>query len=106
MRVLLISSNREKAPFAVAPIGAACLIPPLEADGHTVELLDLCFARRPVRQAVNTVRRFRPDIIGISIRNLDNCMYSSPRSYYQEARLLVGRLKQVVDCCKRWSIQD
>lgn len=93
MRVLIISTNREKAPFAVAPIGAAHLIPPLEAAGHPTELLDLCFSRFPERAVAKTVRQFKPQLIGISMRNLDNCMYGSPTSYHEEVQRVITAVK-------------
>jgi len=43
-RVLLVSTNRERAPFPVLPNGLACVASALDAAGHEVRLVDLCFA--------------------------------------------------------------
>ena len=42
------------------------------AAGHDVSVLDLCFARDPRRSVRQVVLRRPPDVIGISVRNIDN----------------------------------
>jgi radical SAM superfamily enzyme YgiQ (UPF0313 family) len=53
------------------PLGLAILLGALRETRHQVHALDLMFvgaARRAIRQAI---RKFSPDLIGISVRNLD-----------------------------------
>ena len=71
-RVLLVSTNRERQPYPVVPNGLACVASALDAAGHRVRFLDLCFAADPVATAREAARTFRPDIIGLSVRNIDN----------------------------------
>ncbi|MBS3756640.1 MAG: radical SAM protein [Desulfobacterales bacterium] len=94
MKVLMISTNREKSPFAVAPIGAAKVIAALIKSGHEVDFLDLCFARSIRRAIKNAIRRISPDIIGLSIRNLDNCAYVQPHAYFYEDRGIVEIIRR------------
>ncbi len=93
MRVLLIAVNQEKAPYAVAPLGAAQLLSVLEAEGHTVEFLDLGFVTRLRSRIREVIGRFQPRLIGLSIRNLDNCQYARPCTYHQQARRIVDIIK-------------
>ena len=44
-RVLLVSTNRERQPYPVVPNGPACVASALDAAGHDVRFVDLCFAR-------------------------------------------------------------
>ena len=50
-RVLLVSTNRERQPYPVVPNGLACVASALDAAGHNVRFLDLCFARDPIARA-------------------------------------------------------
>ncbi|OIP94783.1 MAG: hypothetical protein AUK55_07115 [Syntrophobacteraceae bacterium CG2_30_61_12] len=72
MRVLLVNSNRFRHPEPVIPFGLCCVASALEAAGHTVEVLDLCFSKRPAADIHQAVAVFQPEALGISIRNIDN----------------------------------
>ncbi|MBI5236496.1 MAG: cobalamin B12-binding domain-containing protein [Deltaproteobacteria bacterium] len=81
MNILLISANREKSPYPVGPIGASYVAKALLADGHSVEILDLCFTDAP-DEAINTaIAKTSPGLIGLSIRNVDNLTYPKSTSY-------------------------
>lgn len=97
MRILLIATNREKSPFAVAPVGAAQLAAVLSARGHDVAMLDLGFVLNSARQIAKTIKRFGPQMVGLSIRNLDNCSYSNVRTYYPEIRKIVRIVQEKTD---------
>ncbi|MHB9025491.1 MAG: B12-binding domain-containing radical SAM protein [Armatimonadota bacterium] len=96
MRVLLINSNREKMPQIVFPLGLCCVAAAVRAAGRQVRTLDLCFSRRPKDAVSTAIADFVPEVIGISVRNLDNCDFHSPRSH-------LPFLKEIVDSCKDWS---
>src|SRR3954465_7388673 len=85
-RVLLVSTNRERQPYPVVPNGLACVASALDAAGHRVEFLDLCFVRDPVSKARDVARSFTPEIIGVSVRNIDNSDAIALRHYTPEAR--------------------
>ena len=90
MRLLLVSANRERAPYPVFPIGLAYLAPPLAAAGHVLELIDLCFAVEPTRDLAAALEHCRPDAILISMRNIDNVTWPGARSYLDEIREAVA----------------
>ncbi|MBI5971013.1 MAG: cobalamin B12-binding domain-containing protein [Deltaproteobacteria bacterium] len=81
MRILLVSANREKSPYPVAPIGCAYVAAALIEDGFEVELLDLCFSADVSTAIKEAVVRFNPNCIGLSIRNVDNLSYPKSTSY-------------------------
>lgn len=72
MKTLLINSNRFKQPWPVIPFGLGCVAAAVEQAGHRVKVLDLCFSGSPRRDIRRTLKEFEPDVIGISIRNIDN----------------------------------
>src|SRR5689334_7550496 len=92
-RVLLVSTNRERQPYPVVPNGLACVASALDVAGHRVEFLDLCFAKDPVAGARAAARRFRPEIIGVSVRNIDNSDAIALRHYTPEARDILRELR-------------
>jgi radical SAM superfamily enzyme YgiQ (UPF0313 family) len=90
MRVLLISANTEKIPDPVYPIGAAYVGAAARRAGHEVETADLCFAEDRRAEVTESVRRFAPDVVGVSLRNLDNSAYPENRSYIDDYHALMG----------------
>lgn len=99
-RVLLVSTNRERQPYPVVPNGLACVASALDAAGHNVRFVDLCFARDPARTAADAARAFRPDIIGVSVRNIDNSDAIALRHYTPEARDVMHALRQAAPAAK------
>ena len=97
MRVLLISANQERSPDPVAPLGL-CYVATATADaGHDTSVLDLCF-RPDVETAVaDAAAAFRPDVIGVSLRNVDNCAYPDTVSYLPHYRRVVDACRGVSD---------
>lgn len=87
MRVLLVSPNIEMLPDPVAPLGLAFLFSGLRSSGHDVHCLDLCFEENVEVALREAVRAFSPEVIGLSLRNIDNVAYPQSVSYlpfYQE----------------------
>jgi radical SAM superfamily enzyme YgiQ (UPF0313 family) len=72
MNILLISSNRLKHPWPVIPFGMCSVAAALEAAGHEVAFLDLCFSKHPDRDVRRALSNFKPGLVGVGIRNIDN----------------------------------
>jgi anaerobic magnesium-protoporphyrin IX monomethyl ester cyclase len=94
MKILLVSTNRERSPQTIVPLGVCCVASAAEAAGHEITLLDLCFERDPTRAMTAAARSLGPDVVGFSIRNFDNCDYTSPRSYLPEIAEVVGACRE------------
>ncbi len=95
MRVLLISANTEKLPDPVFPLGAAYMAAVATAAGHTVDTLDLCFldALRPALD--EKIRDFDPEVVGISLRNLDSSSYPQNTSYIDDYKVLIDAVREL-----------
>ena len=72
MKILLISTNRNNLPMPVMPIGACIVAHATECAGHTVYFLDLMFARDPLAETESALTHWKPDVVGLSVRNIDN----------------------------------
>ncbi len=92
-RVLLISANRERQPYPVVPNGLACVASALDAAGHEVRFLDLCFERNPAAATRRAVTEFDPQIAGVSVRNIDNSDAIALRHYVPEAKQIFTALR-------------
>lgn len=97
MRIFLVSVNRETAPYPVAPLGVAYIAGAARDAGHEVEILDLCFSPDIRGDIFRTISRFSPELIGISIRNVDNLSWPASVSYLDEIRQAVDALKAASD---------
>jgi radical SAM superfamily enzyme YgiQ (UPF0313 family) len=73
VRVLLINSNTKRDFLAAPPLGLCYVAEAAESAGHEVRVLDLWLsARRMHSDLEQTIKTFAPEVIGISIRNIDN----------------------------------
>src|SRR5665647_32713 len=72
MKILLISTNRNNLPMPVMPIGACLVAYAAERAGHTVLFLDMMFTKAPLAGIESALALWKPDVVGISVRNIDN----------------------------------
>lgn len=93
----MISANRERDPSPVFPLGLAYLAGPVETAGHEARLLDLCFAQDVPVAVGRALDEIEPDVVLVSIRNLDNVTWPSRRSYVDDVR-------EVVDLCRERAV--
>jgi radical SAM superfamily enzyme YgiQ (UPF0313 family) len=94
VRILLVSLNRESAPYPVAPLGLAYVAEAARQAGHEVTVLDLCFAAEVGGAIASAVERSRPGLIGVSIRNVDNLTYPASMSYVREMQDAIAALRR------------
>lgn len=79
MRIALVNTNRVKPP--VAPIGLDYIAEALNATGHSTELLDLCWEEDVQRAIAAFFSRREFGLIGMTLRNTDDCAFSSRHSF-------------------------
>jgi radical SAM superfamily enzyme YgiQ (UPF0313 family) len=96
MRVLLVAANTERINMPTPPLGAAMVAAAARAAGHRVELLDLLRTGDPVAAVAEAVRRFEPEVIGVSVRNIDDQNMRVPA-------VLLDRARDVVATCREAS---
>jgi len=91
VKVLLVSANRLKAPYAVYPLGLDYVARALE-DCHQVQVVDLN-AETGTSVLVAVLQDSPPDIVGISIRNIDNTDTLDPRGFTGQYRDLTALIR-------------
>jgi radical SAM superfamily enzyme YgiQ (UPF0313 family) len=94
MKVLLISPNIETLPDPVSPIGLAYITAALKQHNIRYQVLDLCFVQDYDAAIVSALDGFSPDVIGLSLRNVDNVSYPNAISYLPFYRKIVNTIRQ------------
>jgi radical SAM superfamily enzyme YgiQ (UPF0313 family) len=100
MRVLLIATNqadRYMGHMTVRPlpVGLAYVAAHISETRHTLHVLDWMFAEDAPAQTLATVQRFQPEVIGLSIRNLDNQSYLNPLWHLPTIRDVMHQIRSV-----------
>jgi anaerobic magnesium-protoporphyrin IX monomethyl ester cyclase len=81
MRILLIQSWLGRREPPVAPLGLATLAAQL--PGHEVRIFDPNLSRNPGPDTATIIADFEPEVVGISLRNIDTTKYSDSFLYYE-----------------------
>jgi radical SAM superfamily enzyme YgiQ (UPF0313 family) len=93
MNVLIISTNRNEFPMPVMPLGACMVSEAAGRAGHSVRLLDLMFQRDAVRAVRQELGRLSPDVVGLSVRNIDNNDLQSPEFFVRDLLPIVDAVR-------------
>lgn len=78
MRILVLAANREKFPDPVFPLGASYIAhaiaksKDLKGEPYSLEIFDACFEEDLYPALKEKLLNFQPDVIGFSMRNVDN----------------------------------
>lgn len=97
MRVLFISANIEQITLPSLPLGLGCVATATERAGHEVKLVDLMDKTDTLPAIQAAVEGFRPDIIGISVRNIDDQAMENTRFLLEQAKGVVADCRAVSD---------
>jgi radical SAM superfamily enzyme YgiQ (UPF0313 family) len=93
MNVFLISTNRNQFPMPVIPLGACMVAEAAERAGHKVRLLDLIFEADPAGAVRRELKKEPPDVVGLSVRNIDNNDCCSPEFFIRGLLPLVEAVR-------------
>ncbi|MFX0209204.1 MAG: B12-binding domain-containing radical SAM protein [Candidatus Hodarchaeota archaeon] len=93
MRVLLVNPNTFYDP-PTPPIGLEYLLTYLRANGHEAEILDLCFSEAPQQEINQRLKNKKYDLIGVTIRNIDNADFLNTIYFLEDIKIIVNYLKQ------------
>jgi len=93
MKILFVSENRMRHLMPAMPLGLASIIAQIDESRHEIRVLDMMFYDEPVAELESILLDFSPDIVAISIRNLDN-------QTYLHTEYLLPEAKEVVDVCR------
>ena len=93
MRVLFISANREDINMPTLPMGLGCVAAATQKEGHEVRFFDLLTAGEIGAVINQTIDEFAPQVIGVSVRNIDDQAMDS-------TQFMLDQAKEVVALCR------
>lgn len=97
MKVLLVQAYLGGSEPPVFPIGLSCIA--AELEGHDVKVFDPNVAASPFPGLAEMLEGFRPEVVGISLRNIDSTNKRKVVFYYKQ-------LKKIIDVIKDGSCID
>ena len=92
MRILLISANTVKTPYPVYPLGLDYVAGAL-GESHDVRILDM---NDPAAQVSlkETLVRYAPDVVGLSLRNIDSSERSNREGFFGAYQQLMKTIRK------------
>jgi hypothetical protein len=93
MRVLFISPNTERLNMPTLPLGLALVAVATRRAGHQTCFLDLLGAPDPVAAVHQAIGQFQPEVIALSIRNVDD-------QSMRDTKFLLEPVRDVVAACR------
>jgi len=89
--VVLVNTNRMSPP--IAPVGLEYTALAARAAGIDVELADLCLAAEPKATLDAALAGRRPDLVGITLRNVDDCFWPSAACFLPDLQQWISRIR-------------
>ena len=94
-KVLLISTNCCTTPDPVFPLGLAHVNAALRQAGHDTLWADSLVGAEKIEDVLT---RYRPDFIGISLRNIDDVLIRKRETFFDPLVSLVATIRQKTNC--------
>lgn len=95
MRILLTTSYLGGNEPSIFPLAFSCLRPGL--NGHSVKVFDINVSKRPFEELKELVSSFHPEVIGISLRNIDSTNKRKVVFYYEYVKKAIDTIKTCSD---------
>ena len=94
MKIAFVSGNRETLPDAVVPLGLLYVMGSAP-EHHEKKMIDLCFSDDPHQFLQQELQAFQPDLVALSMRNIQNADYSGISDNLDYYAGLVAAIKAV-----------
>ena len=95
MKVLMVSSNIAISPYPLYPLGCSMVASALINAGHEVRQFDFLQQNTSFESLETEITNFAPDLIGISIRNIDNVNLLNEQRYIKDVKKIVAKIREV-----------
>jgi lipid biosynthesis B12-binding/radical SAM protein len=95
MKILLISANVTLSPYPLYPLGVSIVAAVLTKAGHEVLQADFLQQNTSLDAIGKEVQEFGPDLVGISVRNIDNVNLLHEQHYIQNVKNIVNTVRTV-----------
>ena len=101
LRILLCQSylgQRVREPL-VFPLGLAYIASTIK-NTHDLTCFDPNISENPVQELSSVLEKANPEVVGLSLRNIDSVFSSNKRSYYPVFRWMIKQIKAQKPNCK------
>ncbi len=95
-KVFLLSTNVTTEPYPVYPLGMAVIAGALVEAGHQIVQFDFLAEGQSTQALVEALRNFAPDVVCLSLRNIDNV-----DSFAQETAWYLAQAKELAEILRR-----
>ena len=95
MNLLFVNTNQTRMPDTVTPIGLSYLAGALRRAQHDCDIFDLTFQSQFEEKLKARIRGRKPEVIGLSLRNVDNTAYPKTVSYIEHFQKIVRICREV-----------
>jgi radical SAM superfamily enzyme YgiQ (UPF0313 family) len=89
MKVLLISANTELINMPVLPLGMSLIARAAEDAGNDVRQINLMAKHDALNGLIKSIKEYDPEVIGISVRNIDDQVSAGTRFLLEPVRAIV-----------------
>jgi lipid biosynthesis B12-binding/radical SAM protein len=97
VKVLLVSANVASTPYCVYPLGMSMVAGALCNAGHEVRQFDFFQEEMSIDAVADAIRDDAPEIIGVSIRNIDNVNLLNEKRYIETVGEIVQGIRRETD---------
>ena len=94
MRVMLVYSNRTRIMEPAPPIGLSYVATAAQRAGHEVRFVDLMISRDPLGELRAALREFAPEVVGFSVRNIDNLIAQQISWHIHELNAMIAAIRE------------
>ena len=91
----MVSANTEKINMPTFPLGLSCVAQAILKAEHDLESLDLMAEGDTEGVISGAIEKFQPNLIGISVRNIDDQNMVNPKFFLDQARDVVAYCKNL-----------
>ncbi|MBI5056057.1 MAG: lipid biosynthesis B12-binding/radical SAM protein [Nitrospirae bacterium] len=91
----MISSNTTVSPYPIYPLGVSVIAAALKNAGHDVRQFDILQHEDFLNAVGMEIEKFSPELIGISIRNVDNVNLMNEQYYIENVKTIVKKIREV-----------
>ena len=95
MKALLVSANTESLNMPVYPVGMHLVADAVQDSGHESLTVDMFEHKDPWTVLKTRVQEFKPDVIGVTIRNIDDQSMQNTQFLLEGSREVVRGLKKM-----------
>ena len=91
---MLVYSNRTRILEPAPPIGLSYVATAARRAGHEVRFVDLMLSRNPDAELQTALREFQPEVVGFSVRNIDNVVAQRVSWHLDEVSAMIATVRR------------